>query len=224
MGVVEQREIYRAILAIQKQVQDKDSIHSVFHSEDTLDNGTPRLASLRDFDKRSSFDELSTAKQPSLAPSDVDPPLTPDVFMATSEPDKPDPRSPQEMKDEAIHVDGSSSSNDCSTGIEQGNLNSNLEQSPPTGKIPTLNVIDIKDHGEDHKKLVVFLLRPQIWGGGDKITLSWHNVIPGVSQAEIEKYIVKQSLPTILEVYADLSVYEQTSIDHNIASRACNTF
>ncbi|KAL8858977.1 MAG: hypothetical protein Q9178_004458 [Gyalolechia marmorata] len=221
MGVAEQREIYRAILAIQKQVQDKDSIHSEVDSEETPDNGTPKPTSLRVLDRRLSFDELSTAKQPSLAPSDLDPPLTPDVFMATSEPDKPDTRSPQEMKDEAINVDGSSSSKDCSTGIEQGNLNSNLEQSPPTGKTPALNVIDIEDHREDLKKLILFLVRPHIWDGGEnRIVLSWYNVEPRVSQADVENQLSKdeeQGLPSILEVYADLSVYEEASISQNIA-------
>ncbi|KAL8907492.1 MAG: hypothetical protein Q9171_005834 [Xanthocarpia ochracea] len=221
MAVVEQREIYRAILTIQKQVQDKDSIHSEVHSEDTPDKGTPRPASLRVLDKRSSFDELPTAKQPSLAPSDVDPPLTPNVFMATSEPDKPDSPSPQERKDEAINVNGSSSSKDCSTGIKQGNPNSKLQQSPPHGKTPPLSVTDIEDHGEDHKILVLFLVRPHIRDDGPgRITLSWHTVKPGVSQADVEKQLSKdeeQGLPSILEVHADLSVYEEASINQKIA-------
>ncbi|KAL8917469.1 MAG: hypothetical protein Q9172_005836 [Xanthocarpia lactea] len=221
MGVVEQREIYRAILAIQKQVQDKDSIHSELHSEETPDNSTPRPPSLRALDKRSSFDELPTAKQPSLAPSDVDPPLTPHVFMATSQPDKPHSRSSQESKDEAINVDGSSSSKDCSTGIEPGNPKSNLQQFPPHGKIPPINVIDIEDHRVDHKKLVLYLVRPHIWvHGGDKIILYWYTVKPGVSQADVEKQLSKDKehgLRPILAVYADLSEYEEASILKNIA-------
>ena len=215
MGVVEQREIYRAILAIQKQAQDK------VHSEDAPNNGTPRLASLRALNKRLSFDGLLTAKQPSLAPSDVDPLLTPHVFMAKSEPNKPDSRSPQERKDEAVNVHGSSSSKDCSTGIAQGDPKYNLHQSPLHSKIPPLNVTDIEDHRKDHKILVLFLVRPKIWeGASNRICISWHTVRPRVSQADLEKQLSKdeeQGLPPILEVCVDLSVYEEESIRQNIA-------
>ncbi|KAL8974685.1 MAG: hypothetical protein Q9197_001089 [Variospora fuerteventurae] len=227
MGVVELREIYRAILAIQKQVQDHDSIHSEVIPVELPDKNTQRPASPRALSKRSSFEEVLSVERISLAPSDHAPPLTPNVFMATSEPGNPELGSPQERKEERIGLNESSMSKNCSSGIEQWTTQSNLQQSPNYyNKTPPLDVKDIGNHLEDHKVLDLFLAKPMLRDIHDGILLTWSILSTQMQKADIEKQLSKdqeQGLPSIAEAYEDLSLYEYKAIGTSTANAGPGT-
>ncbi|KAL8647583.1 MAG: hypothetical protein Q9210_005475 [Variospora velana] len=226
MGVVEQREIYRAILAIQKEVQDNDCIHLELVSVDLPDNGTQRPASRRAVSKRSSFDEVLSVERISLAPSDPAPPLTPNVFVAMSEPGNPELGSPQERKEERIGLNESSMSEIRSSGIEQGTTQSNLQQSPDDNKTPPLDVKDIGNHLKDHRVLDLFLAKPTIRDINDGILLTWVILSTQMQKVDIEKQLSKdqeQGLPPIVEVYEDLSLYEHEAIRTRTANAGPGT-
>lgn len=226
MGVVEQREIYRAILAIQKQVQDNDSIHSEVVSVDLPDNNTQRPASPRALNKSSSIEEMLSVKRISFAPSDPAPPLTPNVFLAMSEPGNPELGSPQERRKEEIGLNESSMFENCSSRIEQGTTQSNLQQSSNDYKTPPPDVKDIGNHLEDHKVLDLFLAKPMLRDIHDGILLTWSILSTQMQKADIEKQLSKdqeQGLPSIVEVYEDLSLYEHEAIGTRTANAGPGT-
>lgn len=226
MGVVEQREIYRAVLAIQKQVQDNDSIHSEVVSVDLPDKNTQRPASPRALSKRSSIEEVLSAKRISLAPSDPARPLTPKVFMAMSEPGNPEFGLPQERKKGKIGSNESSMSENCSSGIEQGTTKSNPQQSTNDYKTLPLHVKDIGNHLEDHKVLDLFLAKPMLRDIHDGILLTWSILSTQTQKADIEKQLSKdqeQGLPSVVEVYKDLSLYEHEAIGTRTANAGPGT-
>ncbi|KAL9015826.1 MAG: hypothetical protein Q9185_006793 [Variospora sp. 1 TL-2023] len=226
MGVVEQREIYRAILAIQKQVQNHDSIHSEVVSVDLPDKNTQRPASPRALSKRSSFEEVLSVERISLAPSDLAPPLTPNVIMAMSEPGNPELGSPQERKKEKIGLNESSMSENCSSRIEHDTTKCNLQQFPNDYENPPLDVKDIGNYLEDHKVLDLFLAKPMIRDIHDGILLTWSILSTQMQKADIEKQLSKdqeQGLPSIVEVYENLSLYEHEAIGTRTANAGPGT-
>lgn len=217
-GIIEQREICRAILAIQKQAQVNGSFKIKRLSVDRSCNDAPRPASQMKMGEKSPSVEKPTRVHFPLATSAASPPIRSTVFVAMPEPSMPDTRSSQGPKEEPIMEKASSDSEDCTGGAQQHSANSSSDQSPQ-GSNPTLrDNSNNKNQHEEPEVLDLWFIKPCIednFGRADGVFLYWIVYKLPIPQAEIQNLLDKdqqESLPPLVELLQDLTAHENASI------------
>ncbi|KAI4261359.1 MAG: hypothetical protein L6R42_003443, partial [Xanthoria sp. 1 TBL-2021] len=214
-SIVEQREIYRAILAIQKQSQGNSSSRAKRFSMGGSSEGTPRvvsppsLASHTNSKKTSSHGDEMT----SIAPSLADLP-SPQAFMAKS-----DPPVLRNSEFEATNKNPSSGSIDTIDEAQRDGMNSNSNRLSPGGdKTPELTAT-VGSQREQRKVLDYFVTKPIIkddtrWPGG--ISLSFRNHKIPMQQVDIRKKLFcskEEGLQPVLDAYLELCDHERHIFD-----------
>ncbi|KAI4257644.1 MAG: hypothetical protein L6R42_005525 [Xanthoria sp. 1 TBL-2021] len=204
-SVVEQREIYRAILAIQKQLQGNMSSRAKRLSIDGSSQGTPRVVA----PPPQAYEV--TAVSPSLAGQAraLD---SPPALMAL-----PDP---SVLKLEATNMNPSSGSEDTIDEARRDGMNSNSNRSSPGGKnTPQLNA-RVDNQREQRKVLDYFVTKPIIQEDTRRlgaISLGfWNTKIP-MQQVDIRKKLFcskEEGLLPVLDAYLELRDHERLIIDN----------
>ncbi|KAL8732256.1 MAG: hypothetical protein Q9166_002828 [cf. Caloplaca sp. 2 TL-2023] len=255
MNIIEQREIYRAILAIQKQAQGNGSTRSKPLSGDCSSTGTPRVAyplppaSPAHLTNKSSpgegpalavsafppssaspthlTEKSSPDQEPALGPSPFANPaaslrLKSHVFVATPEPDKPDPPVLKELKRNPVTENTSSTSTDHTFGIRHDDMNSTSNQSSSGGSKSMHTKSNGGSQGEECKVLHLLVIKPFIKDDFDNIggiLLTYKVTKIPIEQADIQKHLSNsqgEGLPPVLDVYPELFLHERQVIREEI--------
>ncbi|KAL8752394.1 MAG: hypothetical protein Q9199_005773 [Rusavskia elegans] len=206
-SIVEQREIYRAILAIQKQSQGNISPQAKHLSLDGSSEGTPKVVA----PPPQAYDV--TVVSPSLA-SQARALDSPPALMAL-----PDPSVVRKSKLEATNINPSSGSIDTIDEAQRDGLNSNSERSSTGGNnTPQLNA-RVDNQREQHKELVYFVTKPIIQEDTRRpgaISLRfWTHRLP-IQQVDIRKKLFcskEEGLQPVLDAYLELCDHERHIID-----------
>ncbi|KAL8723796.1 MAG: hypothetical protein Q9181_007192, partial [Wetmoreana brouardii] len=221
-NIIEQREIYRAILAIHKQTQGSGSSNIKRLSVDRSHNDAARPASQRKMGEKSPSVEKSTLVQSPPTTSASSPPIRPTNFMAIPEPNMPDTRSSQEPKKEPIPEKASSGCVDCTGNTQHDGANSISDQSLQGGNTTLRDDSNTKNQHEEPEELDLWFIKPYIrdyFGEGDGVLLTWIVYKLQMPQVDIQKLLDKEqqeSLRPLVEVYQDLAAHENECIRKSI--------
>lgn len=226
-SIVEQREIYRAILAIQKQSQGNSSSQAEQLSMDCSSDGTLRAVSPPSPPSHTDPREtISPGEETTLASTSLAGPAaalssSPHV-MAMPGLDMPDPFVLQTSKQEATNKNQSSRSIDSIGETRHDGMSSNSNQSSPGGNnTPKLNAT-VDNYREQRKVLEYFVIKPSIKDdtsqpGAISLTF-WNNKIP-MQQVDIRKQLFsskEEDLQHVLDAYLELFDHEREVISYLI--------
>ncbi|KAI4272951.1 MAG: hypothetical protein L6R38_006464 [Xanthoria sp. 2 TBL-2021] len=207
-SIVEQREIYRAILAIQKQSQGNISPQVKLLSIDGSSQGTPKVVAPPPQAYEVTVVSPSLAGQAGALDS-------PPALMAL-----PDPSVLRKSKLEATNMNPSSGSEDTIDEARLDGMNSNSNRSSPGGdNTPQLNARVDNQREQRGKVLDYFVTKPIIKddiSGPDAISLRfWTHKIP-MQQVDIRKKLFcskEEGLQPVLDAYLELCDHERLIID-----------
>ncbi|KAL8816258.1 MAG: hypothetical protein Q9223_004704 [Gallowayella weberi] len=231
--IIEQREIYRAILTLQKQTQGNSSSGKKDLVVDSTSDGTPRAVSSLSPDSR-----VDQGKESSLVADGEDEivaksSLLPDqatalpsqspVLIAMPGSDLPDSSGTQQPTKEPSNKPPNLRSTKSPDETEHHGMNPTSKESSSRGSnMPSLkSTVDV--HREDRKMLHLFALKPYFTGSfnnPDGISLRFvHGKIP-MQQAVIQKQVsssIDNALQPILDSYLQLLLHERGVMDEQVA-------
>ncbi|KAL8809301.1 MAG: hypothetical protein Q9200_003535 [Gallowayella weberi] len=231
--IIEQREIYRAILTLQKQTQGNSSSGKKDLVVDSTSDGTPRAVSSLSPDSR-----VDQGKESSLVADGEDEivaksSLLPDqaaalpsqspVLIAMPGSDLPDSSETQQPTKEPSNKPPNLRSTKSPDETEHHGMNPTSKESSSRGSnMPSLkSTVDV--HREDRKMLHLFALKPYFTGSfnnPDGISLRFvHGKIP-MQQAVTQKQVsssIDNALQPILDSYLQLLLHERGVIDEQVA-------
>ncbi|KAL8854501.1 MAG: hypothetical protein Q9221_000772 [Calogaya cf. arnoldii] len=218
-SLMEQKEIYRAILALQKQSQGNSSSQAKRLSIDRSSNGTPRvvspplLASPKDTREISSLGEKTSSGSPSLAGQAA---AIPSLQALAATP------GPSVLRKSELQATNDNSSSESIESIRETPRNdtkpgSNL--SSPHGSNTQLPTAPIENPREQRTELMYLVVKAYItddkkWPRG--ISLRFHGHQIPMQQVEIRKKLFsgkEEGFQPVLEAYLDLFDHERYIIE-----------
>ncbi|KAL8803979.1 MAG: hypothetical protein Q9182_002851 [Xanthomendoza sp. 2 TL-2023] len=229
--IVEQREIYRTILTLQKQTQGNSSSGKKGPVLDSTGNGTrravsspspgPWIAQRKESSLVADGEDVIVAESSLLPDQATALPSPSHVLIAMPGSDLPDSGIQQPTK-ESSNKSPSLRSTKSPEETEHHGMNPTSKESSSVGSnMPPLKST-VGTHREDHKILHLFVLKPYFEGGFDhfdSISIKLvHDKIP-MQQADIENNLsssTDNALQPSLDTYLQLSYHERSIINEKI--------
>ena len=229
MNIIEQREIYRAILAIQNEAKDNCVRRSKRPSVDGSSDGTQRSVSGKKLDEKSSAGNNSIMLQSPFSETATPLPTRPNVLMASSKQNVQAPISPQNLENPTI-LHASSDFEHYTDGTEHDGTSSTSVHSIPGDS--TIKQADSRNDGQcaERTALALFLIKPFIQDRSESLgglLLSWYVQKSPMQQFDIQNHVSnneQEGLPPVLHAYSELFLHEHQIIDEKIKDAGSGTF
>ncbi|KAL8790421.1 MAG: hypothetical protein Q9213_000573 [Squamulea squamosa] len=224
MDIIEQKEIYRTIIAIQKQSQGKSGSQAKCHSIADSSHSTPVAASPPSPASHTNSRETSLPGEETTLVSL--PPSRSKVFMNMSllyVPYVPSPSVLQEPETNQTQKNSSSRSVESISETRHGGMDTKPSQSYlGSGNTPQIKAT-VDDHCVQSRWLDLFVLKPFITDdptrGLGAISLTFRMSKIPMQQVDIRKQLStsnKEDLQSVLDEYLDLFDHERAVISHMI--------
>ncbi|KAI4198234.1 MAG: hypothetical protein LQ350_005396 [Teloschistes chrysophthalmus] len=222
-NIVEQREIFGAILAIQQQQQGNLNSTARRLSTDRTMNSTPRPFACKDPERETSWpDDEATLGATSSSDLSAPLPFRPQVLMAVPFPNMPNGISSQHRSvgNHTKNVPIGKYLNESRSSLANSGLETPSSQSMRSGFISTLTESTLDEPATNSKALDLFLMKPEIRDVADMIQLSWKIHRIQMQQAEIQKQVIKneqEGNSAVWEMSQELYAYEHKAVNDELS-------